>query len=430
MDALFLLQYTCFALSVILALLLLVSKFLQSDVTKEYRKARWLLVFSMLLLAAHYLLQMALGLRSHSDELGTVFNILFYTPVSFLMSCSVTMQISSRQRFRRYAMIGTAGSILEILIFFIGWSVFGHFHADSMRYAMHVLFFISMAYYIYYTVNEILRNNKRIIDDTGGDITPYVRYASSSYLLLSAGASTLVFIIVWRPMLFIAAPLLLLSLLIYVASFAALGFNMSVVDEVLVEDESDAFLTGALDDVELQAAMVDNAVQQTNILNAEAAVPSVNASDYNAPASVVAEEAQGSNETKTVSDAVAAAVAADPVSAVERQMLHVEKVLNQWIAAGGFRDPTINIGRLAQITNLPRAELTLFFYRHLHSTFRSWLSDIRFAAAQRMIHEHPEYSNDTVSNSCGFSSRSQLYRIFSDRVGMSPREWHEKSCGE
>ena len=42
-----------------------------------------------------------------------------------------------------------------------------------------------------------------------------------------------------------------------------------------------------------------------------------------------------------------------------------------------------------------------------------------------MIKAHPEYNNDTISSNCGFSSRSQLYRIFSDRLGMSPREWYE-----
>lgn len=399
MDALFLLQYTCFLLSSLLALLLVVSKFLQTEVTREYRCAGWMLISSMLLLAVHYVLQMTLGLRSYSDELGTVFNILFYTPVAFLVSCSVTMQLSGRQRFRRYALIGAAGSGLEILIFFVGWSVFGHFLSDSMRYMMHGLFFVSMVYYIYYTVNEVLRNNRRIIDDTGGDITPYVRYASSSYMLLSAGAFALVFVIVWRPALFIVAPLLLLALFVYVASFAALGFNMSVVDEVLADDDTGALHAGVLDSVDLPASMIGNTAAMPEAAAAQDASP--------APAS---------------SDA--------PAAPSESQMLHVEGVLNKWIAEGGFRDPTINIGRLAQITSLPRAELSLFFYSHLHSTFRKWLSDIRFAAAQRMIHDHPEYSNDTVSTSCGFSSRSQLYRIFSDRVGMSPREWHEKNCGE
>ena len=44
-----------------------------------------------------------------------------------------------------------------------------------------------------------------------------------------------------------------------------------------------------------------------------------------------------------------------------------------------------------------------------------------------MIAAHPEYSNDTISTSCGFSSRSQLYKIFSDKLGMSPKQWREKN---
>ena len=37
--------------------------------------------------------------------------------------------------------------------------------------------------------------------------------------------------------------------------------------------------------------------------------------------------------------------------------------------------------------------------------------------------EHPEYSNETISAECGFSSRSQLYKIFKDNLGMSPGDW-------
>lgn len=106
-------------------------------------------------------------------------------------------------------------------------------------------------------------------------------------------------------------------------------------------------------------------------------------------------------------------------------MQEISDALDRWIADGGFRDTTANIAKLAKLTHVEREELSLFFYRHLDTTFRIWLSDIRFGEAQRMIKAHPEYNNDTISSNCGFSSRSQLYRIFSDRLGMSPREWYE-----
>lgn len=85
------------------------------------------------------------------------------------------------------------------------------------------------------------------------------------------------------------------------------------------------------------------------------------------------------------------------------------------------------ISKVSREVFLSRRELSEYFDLHLHSTFRIWLSDIRLAEAQKMIAAHPEYSNDTISSSCGFSSRSQLYKIFSDKLGMSPKQWREKN---
>lgn len=75
--------------------------------------------------------------------------------------------------------------------------------------------------------------------------------------------------------------------------------------------------------------------------------------------------------------------------------------------------------------DVSRRDLSVYFSQYLHHTFRVWLSDIRMAEAQRLILAHPEYSNDTISAECGFSSRSQLYKLFRDRYGMSPKEWRD-----
>ena len=83
----------------------------------------------------------------------------------------------------------------------------------------------------------------------------------------------------------------------------------------------------------------------------------------------------------------------------------------------------MNMVKLSQQTMLSRRELSVFFEQHLHVTFRVWLSDIRFKEAQRLMMENPEYSNESISAACGFSSRSQLYTIFNTRTGMTPREW-------
>lgn len=235
-----------------------------------------------------------------------------------------------------------------------------------------------MGYYIYYPIRSIRRNIKRMINDTGGDISIYVRYMWSSYMMLSTLSSVMVLVIIWRPGLYVAAPILLLALLVFIVSFVALGFRLDPINGVLSVDEATSVATFSAYNLQPTGDTVCTDVQPVDV------------------------------DTPVLS-----------ASEVER----VEAALDEWIAEGNYRNPDTNIGRLSQQVGLSHAMLSTFFCTYLQSTFRIWLSDIRFNAAQQLIKEHPEYSNDTISTSCGFSSRSQLYKIFSDRVGMSPREW-------
>ena len=70
----------------------------------------------------------------------------------------------------------------------------------------------------------------------------------------------------------------------------------------------------------------------------------------------------------------------------------------------------MNLLSLSHSIHISKDDLTLFFDQCLNTTFRIWLSDIRFAAAKKMMIENPDYSNDIISSECGFSSRTHLSR--------------------
>lgn len=142
----------------LLATILIVFSFFQNDTTREYRMARRMLVSSMTLLAVHFVLQIKYEIRANSDELASMFNILFYTPAMFLCSCSSVYMGCSRSIFRRYLRIGSTGCVLTTLLFFLGWLSFGRINEDGVRYVMHSLFLFYMGYYIYYPIRSIRRN--------------------------------------------------------------------------------------------------------------------------------------------------------------------------------------------------------------------------------------------------------------------------------
>ena len=370
MTNLLLLQYTCFLVSLLLAPIIIVSYFIQEGTNRRYERSRWMLVTAVLLLALHYFLQMRFSIRATTDTGATVVNILFYTPAAFLFSGSVLGLEGDRRRFRSYVLFGAMCTFLILLLFLIGWLRNGCLEMPYVQPIMHAVYFVVMTVFVLVPWKAIRRSRKRVINETGGDIVPYKRFVGSAYLLMSTTLSVLVIAIVWRPLLFIIAPFGLFAIFFYVLCFVYLGFGMASIRDVLDEDVSNEESCGADDDS-------DNKEKESVLYPAE-----------------MAEK--------------------------------VGMALDKWVKEGGYRDSSTNISKVSREVYLSRRELSEYFDLHLHSTFRIWLSDIRLAEAQKMITAHPEYSNDTISSSCGFSSRSQLYKIFSDKLGMSPKQWREK----
>lgn len=89
MDSLFLLQFSCFIITIFFALLLSLSRMLVKWLNDKYERSRWYLTSSMVILAIHFLLQMLFGFRASGDDIGATINILFYSPAAFLISYSL-----------------------------------------------------------------------------------------------------------------------------------------------------------------------------------------------------------------------------------------------------------------------------------------------------------------------------------------------------
>lgn len=110
----------------------------------------------------------------------------------------------------------------------------------------------------------------------------------------------------------------------------------------------------------------------------------------------------------------------------EDRRKQIQQRLDDWCAAMGYKDGGVNLLSLSHSIHISKDDLTLFFDQCLNTTFRIWLSDIRFAAAKKMMIEKPDYSNDIISSECGFTSRTHLYRIFKAREACTPTVWRER----
>lgn len=364
MNTLFLVQFACCIIVSMLGLILVLSRFQIRWTNRRYEVSRWLLAFSMLVLAWHYVLQMVCGFRAKGDEIGAVVNVLFYSPVSSFISYATYNLICYRGGRKKFALMGCVSYALILICFFFGYNDTPRgMHMGEWLYVMLVLFAVTILYSVYTTVIEMRYHRKIIEENTTEDLLPFDRYAYASYGVASIMVLAMIGAICYRPFLYCVGPLMLFSLISFTISFLGYGYNMIPAEVRLELDTADE------------------------------------------PLEVMEES--------------------EEVGLGSEKISIIESMLASWCDKGGYRDSTVNMSMLSVKLGIPRNELSMYFENCLKSSFRIWLSDIRFKEAQRMLLEECRYSNDTISSECGFSSHAHLYKIFKAKTGFTPGQWRD-----
>ena len=378
-DSLYFLQFACFIFMLINALILGITHLHMKWTNRRYEWSRWLILAGMMGLAIQYLLQMLLGFRAKSDDLGAIFNILVYTPCFTTISMGIYNIEATHANRRKMNIVCACIYAAIIAVFCIGYSNSGSLNIGYWLYAMLVLFGANVAYCIYMIMIEMRKRKKMLELMTGDDMLPYVRYARASIFALFFSTLTMPFAILSTTLLYIIGPLALLSILFFNLSFVAMGYNYVPTEELLDKEEEES------------AALADEITESSDGQDVESA---------------------DSKETL-------------PSFSQERQAAIKEK-LDKWCEELGYKDTTVNMFTLSRSLNISKNELSRYFTACLNSTFRIWLAEVRFEAAKKMMLDYPDYNNDIISAECGFSSRSYLYRIFKEKEGCSPTVWRAK----
>lgn len=364
MNTLFLVQFACCIIVSMLGLILVLSRFQIRWTNRRYEVSRWLLAFSMFVLAGHYVLQMVCGFRAKGDEIGAVVNVLFYSPVSSFISYATYNLICYRGGRKKFALLGCVSYALILICFFFGYNDTPRgMHMGEWLYVMLALFAVTIMYSTYTTVIEMRYHRKIIEENTTEDLLPFDRYTYTTYGLAGIMVLAMVGAICYRPLLYCVGPLMLFSLISFTISFLGYGYNMIPAE------------------VRLELETADEPLE-------------------------VMEESE-------------------EVGLGSEKISIIESMLASWCDKGGYRDSTVNMPMLSVKLGIPRNELSMYFENCLKSSFRIWLSDIRFKEAQRMLLEECRYSNDTISSECGFSSHAHLYKIFKAKTGFTPGQWRD-----
>lgn len=399
MDHLFLLQFACFLFMLFNAFTLAVTRLQTRWLNPRYERARWLIFVGIMGLAAHYLMQMRYGFRAVDDAVGATVNALVYAPCFSLISMGIFHIEATHVRRRRVYVVCTTINLAIFACFFIGFLQHGEMRIGAWLYAMLALFAANVVYCIVVIVREIIKRRRLLETMAGGDIMPYVRYSRASLLILFFPALVSPFAIISTKLLYFFAPLGLMAILFFVLSFVALGYSY-VPTEALLDADADT-----------SPAIV---VAQQEETNTKQAVPLHGDACHD----VAALDSDKEKEQQTAT------------LLPEDRKMQIQQRLDDWCAAMGYKDGGGNLLSLSHSIHISKDDLTLFFDQCLNTTFRIWLSDIRFAAAKKMMIENPDYSNDIISSECGFSSRTHLYRIFKAREACTPTAWRERYLAE
>lgn len=443
MDHLFLLQFACFLFMLFNAFTLAVTRLQARWLNPRYERARWLIFVGIMGLAAQYLMQMRYGFRAVDDAVGATVNALVYAPCFSLISMGIFHIEATHVRRRRVYVVCTTINLAIFACFFIGFLQHGEMRIGAWLYAMLALFAANVVYCIVVIVREIIKRRRLLETMAGGDLMPYVRYSRASLLILFFPALVSPFVIISTKLLYFFAPLGLMAFLFFVLSFVALGYSYqpkeSLLDEEADEEIRPAAVVAQREKTAAQQAVAAHGVASPGVASPDEAAPS-DASRANAshagttPDNTTSDSASPHNSATSDSASPAdAAHAADQAEETQTASLmpedrrkQIQQRLDEWCAAMGYKDGGVNLLSLSHAIHVSKDELTIYFDQSLKTTFRIWLSDIRFAAAKKMMIANPDYSNDIISSECGFTSRTHLYRIFKAREACTPTVWRER----
>ncbi|MCI6341650.1 MAG: helix-turn-helix domain-containing protein [Prevotella sp.] len=378
---LYLLQFACLIFMFISAFFIAVTRLHVRWINRRYEWSRWMIFAALLLMAVHFFLQMYFGFRAMGEDVGAVINVLVYLPCFTLFSMAIYNIEATHTKRRKMNLICAAVYAAMLAAFAAGYSFSGSLNIGAWLYVMLALFFGNIVYCIYMIIIEMNKRKKLLETMTATDMLPFIRYARASIAMLSLIAISMPFAILSTKSLYIIGPVGLLVLLFFIVNFVAFG-NCYVPTEELLDRERG---NGETDD----------------------------------------------DDEPTTAENCASQSAADCEQSAQRlsaeRSAFIQAALDKWCADIGYKDSSVNMLTLSHSLDINKNELSQFFSQCQNTTFRIWLSEIRFNAAKKMMKEFPDYNNDIISAECGFSSRSYLYRIFKEKEGCTPVEWRAKN---
>ena len=156
---LYLLQFACLILMLISAFFIAVTRIHVRWTNRRYEYSRWMISSALLLMAAHFFLQMHYGFRATSTYLGAVINILVYQPCFTLFAMAIYNVEATHTKRRKMNLICAAVYAAMLAAFAVGYSFSGSLNIGAWLYVVSALY-IERRYFLFVTYLIISRYRK------------------------------------------------------------------------------------------------------------------------------------------------------------------------------------------------------------------------------------------------------------------------------
>ena len=159
-----------------LAFFVFVSRYYVTCRNRPFEQSRWMIVVALLLFVVHYMCQMRLGWRQQGNDVGVLFNLLFYSPSAILLSWSQLNILRAGHRRWSFMRYGVVGYALMVLCIVAGVISNGSLHIGPMLYVADAIHFFTLLYYTWVPLRE-LGNVQRRLDSELGNPAHYALWA-------------------------------------------------------------------------------------------------------------------------------------------------------------------------------------------------------------------------------------------------------------
>ena len=383
MVTLQMMQFTAVVLMLLLTAKLLFLR--QWRIMSRYtRQARWLMSGGTMLLALHFVLQLAMGLRLMGVTQSVMLNLAMLIPAAYFFARAVLLlqqrgELSLSDRWTGPAVWTVTMAMLAVAAATDGQPLLSD--TPELRMAEKagaVLYMLMQGYYTWRHMASLVAMRHALDDYYDRDTDGMLRWMQLSIV-------GLMLLALMVPMAIFGTGTWML-----IIAFAIYFFLFYLVDSFCFYLVSPA--------PERMEAAGQNATEvKEEACREQAAMSSHKGIEEGTDAALLSPEV-----THEVEQAVAA-----------------------WLARGGYRQAGLLQPQAAQDIGISRYRLTAWLHQR-GLKYTEWMALLRIEEAKRIIREHRDWTNEAIADACGFNDRSVFQKKFKQKTGLTPAEWAEQ----